>query len=437
MKSFLYIILILSATIGRSQQYAANSPEGFGAAATGGGNADPTTVSTYTEFKNAIKSSGPGVILVSGIISIPTGQSISEIVIDKTILGLPGATLINPSQTKSGSGILNLKQGSRNVIIRNLIFEGAGAYDIDGRDNLTSDGCTDLWVDHCEFRDGVDGNFDIKGLSDNVTVSWCKFIYLKPPTPGGSGGSDDHRFSNLIGSSDSDAPVDGHYSVTFQNCYWAEGCRERMPRARNAQLHIFNCLYSTDVSSSRAIGISGGDNTSSCLVEKTDFESVGTVYRSYGGTVAINFEDCLGGRSNIGQVSAPNYTYTSFPVADVSAILKDEECGAGATLSISNSGMISSKCSTLGNGDINSPKFKIYPTIIESLLTIELVDLDLKGSSLSIFSLDGKKIYSNANLEKEGGKIQVDFVQQPPGVYLCQFSNKEKVQTFKVINRPQ
>ncbi len=81
---------------------------------------------------------------------------------------MPGARLVNTqlktnvSGSTDPSGILYIKPGSNNVIIRNLIFEGPGAYDVDGQDNLTNEG-TNIWVDHCEFQDGMDGNFDNKG----------------------------------------------------------------------------------------------------------------------------------------------------------------------------------------------------------------------------------------------------------------------------------
>jgi pectate lyase len=273
-------------------------PEGYGATATGGGNATPITVTNYTAFKNALTSTtaANSVILVSGTIDcLYTTVTLNN----KTIIGLPGARLRNTQITvgdfvtsANNSGILNIKPGSNNVIIRNLIFEGPGAYDVDGRDNLTSE-ATNLWVDHCEFQDGMDGNFDIKGLADNTTVSWCKFTYLKPAIAGGSGGSNDHRFSGLVGSSGTDFPTDGHYSVTYQNCYWADGCKERMPRARNAEIHILNCYYNTTVSGSLAIGLGGGNNNLSCYVENCNFANISSVYRNYnstdGGTVTLKF----------------------------------------------------------------------------------------------------------------------------------------------------
>lgn len=251
------------------------NPQGFGAATTGGGSptaSNTVTVDTYAKLKTALTSTttANSVILISGTIDC---TYTSVLLTNKTIIGLPGAKLRNLQITPgdsptsaANSGTLYIKAGSNNVIIRNLIFEGPGAYDVDGRDNLTNEG-TNVWVDHCEFQDGMDGNFDIKGAADNVSVSWCKFTYLKAPTAGGSGGSADHRFTNLVGSGITDFPADGRYSVTFQNCYWAEGCKARMPRARNAELHVLNCYYKTSVSEASAFGLGAGNQGTTCYVE--------------------------------------------------------------------------------------------------------------------------------------------------------------------------
>lgn len=383
-------MIMLSLVTLRAQNYYMTSPEGFGEGTTGGGDATPVTVTSYSELVSNLTAATPRVILVSGTIEIPAGGNISDVITDKTLLGLPGARLINNSQTQSGSGILNLKNGSNNVIIRNLIFEGAGAYDTDGRDNLTADGCTNLWVDHCEFQDGVDGNYDNKGKTDNVTISWCKFTYLKPPTPGGSGGADDHRFTNLVGSSSSDAPADGHFSITFQNCYWADGCRERMPRARNAELHIVNCYYNTNVTNSLALGLGGGTNNLTCYVEKSDFAKISSVYKNYssdGGTVSLTFDDCLKGTSDVGVVNKPTYSYSTFPVTHVAAFVPNESCGAGATLQVTAEGEISTPCdgstmftlTTLTSGDGDG--------------TIDLIPSDGTydiGTIVSIYAIPGE-----------------------------------------------
>ncbi|MDR0864571.1 MAG: hypothetical protein LBO74_06530 [Candidatus Symbiothrix sp.] len=330
--------------------YCMTSPAGFGQNATGGGNGAVVTVKTHTELKAALKASGASVIVVTADITFGEGSMIAETITNKTLLGLKGVKLISTAQVKNG-GILNLKAGSNNVIIRNLIFEGPGAYDVDGQDLLSNTGCQNLWVDHCEFYDGVDGNFDNTNSADNVSISWCKFGYNKPPKAGGDGGSNDHRFSNLIGGSESAAPADGHYSITFQFCYWSEGCKERMPRARNAELHILNCYYKVAASGTTALGLEGGTKGLSCYVEATHFKQVGTIYKNYDASNSLpktlTFVDCLASKAipaNIGTAPRPGYAYSVLPAEQVEPAVTSDR-GAGATLNVTTSGEISSPTS--------------------------------------------------------------------------------------------
>lgn len=237
---------------------------------TGGGTVTPTVVTTYAALKTAITNSSVKVIQVNGTISIPSGGRISfQDQTGKTIFGSSGAKLVSTDQTKDNSGIIYIKR-CNNIIIRNLIFEGPGAYDVDGWDNTTIDASNNIWVDHCEFRDGVDGNFDIKNTADYITVSYCKFTYLKPSKPDGPGGSDDHRFSNLIGSGD-DATADrGHLRITFARCWWAQGCVARMPRVRFGKVHVVNNYFNSTASTSC---IQAGFEAN-LLIESNVFESV-------------------------------------------------------------------------------------------------------------------------------------------------------------------
>jgi pectate lyase len=433
----LMLVLFISTQI-TSQNYYTATPEGFGASATGGGNVAPVVVTTYADLKAKIKLATPQVIVVSGTITIPSGQSISEVVKDKTILGLPGARLVNNTQTQSGSGILNLKNGSSNVIIRNLIFEGPGAYDVDGRDNLTADGCLDLWVDHCEFQDGVDGNFDIKGNSDRVTVSWCKFTYLKPSVPGGPGGSNDHRFSNLVGSSSSDAPADGHFSVTFQNCHWAQGCKARMPRARNAQLHIINCYYNPSVSSSAALGLGGGINNTTCLVENSHFANVTHVYQnagSDGGTVALRFQNCINGVNNIGTVNTPIYDYTVYSANQVAEVVTDETCGAGATLQVTENGVVSSTCENLNHEEFAINNIKLYPTVAENAITVEFPNEIILSVHTTIFNISGQNIWSTEIGPSENKRFEIPIKSLEKGTYILQTRTKNRISNLRFVKK--
>jgi pectate lyase len=428
-----FLFFVFLAAFG--QNYYMTKPEGFGAAATGGGNATPITVSNYDEFKAAIKLTTPQVILVSGTINC---SYTSETLTNKTIIGLKGARLVNTNQTATGSGILYLKPGSNNVIIRNLIFEGPGAYDVDGRDNLTSE-CTNLWVDHCEFQDGTDGNFDNKGAGDNTTISWCKFTYLQPAKAGGPGGADDHRFTNLVGSSKSDFPADGHYSITFQNCYWAEGCKERMPRARNAELHLLNCYYNTTVSGSLAIGLGGGNNNTTCYVENTNFANIASVYRNYnstdGGTVGLTFDGCINGSTNVGTVSKPSYTYTVLPAAEVATAVANGNCGAGATLNVTAAGVISSGCAALGQNESMLSKVLFYPTLVDSTLTVELPE-NMDGlANIEVFSVSGAQVFSLSKKVTATEKIALNLSTLSKGLYLCTLKIGTSTTTWKFIKK--
>ncbi|SEO21263.1 pectate lyase [Flavobacterium sp. CF108] len=454
-KTVLLCIFLWSFQHVSAQNYYMTSPEGYGEAATGGGTptvSNTVLVDTYAKLQTALNStsSSNAVILVSGIIDCPYT---SVLLSNKTILGLPGAklrnlqiTVGNSTTSAANSGIINIKPGSNNVIIRNLIFEGPGAYDVDGKDNLTNE-ATNIWVDHCEFQDGMDGNFDNKGKADNVSISWCKFTYLKTPISGGSGGTNDHRFTDLIGSSATDFPTDGNYSVTFKNCYWAEGCKERMPRARNAQLHILNCYYKTTAASSKAIGLGGGNKNTTCYVENSNFEQVTSIYTPYstdGGTIGVKFDGCTKGTTpaavtglDAGTAPAkPIYTYTVLPAADIAAYITNENCGAGATLQVSATGIISSTCSqNLAVKDYALNSIKLYPTFVDDALHIEFSNAILEDAVIDIYSMTGAKVLTYKSNSLSDNNIVVNVAQLAKGAYLCTIATGETANTLKFIKK--
>nr|WP_315159327.1 T9SS type A sorting domain-containing protein [uncultured Flavobacterium sp.] len=455
MKKLLFLgvfLLILSNVSG--QNYYMASPQGFGAATTGGGTptaSNTVTVDTYAKLKTALTSTAAAnsVILVSGTIDC---TYTSVLLTNKTIIGLPGAKLRNIQITPgdspasaANSGILYIKSGSNNVIIRNLIFEGPGAYDVDGRDNLTNEG-TNIWVDHCEFLDGMDGNFDIKGDADNVTVSWCKFTYLKTPTAGGSGGSADHRFTNLVGSGITDFPSDGRFSVTFQNCYWAEGCKARMPRARNAELHVLNCYYKTSVSGASAVGLGAGDKGTTCYIENCNFEQIATISSPVtegAGTVAVKFDNCTRGTTptavtglDAGTANKPAYTYNPFSTANVASYVANSSCGAGATLNVTATGIMSTSCVNLGIEDQTSNEsIKLYPTLVDSTLNINLSDSNTGDAAISIYSISGEKVISYSKNVIPSEKLAINVAKLSKGIYLCNLRIGDFSTTWKFIKQ--
>lgn len=327
--------------------YCAPSSWGYAGNVTGGGNATPTLVKNESELSAALNKKNSVIIITQ---DITVTNHISSDKSNLTIMALPGKKLISNKQNANNSGILYLK-GS-NIILRNLIFEGPGAYDCDGWDNLCLDKATNVWVDHCDFQDGVDGNFDIKGTSDNISVTWCRFRYLKAPKAGGSGGADDHRFSNLVGSDSKDKPTDGTYNITYAFCWWDEGCKQRMTRCRNCLIHYLNCYWNSSVADYYV----GPENAASYFEGCTfagKANSAKNIYKGFNNTTNYcKFVNCSGNLpSNAGSVSAPTYAYDQLSAAAAKSYVTNA-CGAGATLTVTTSAEVSSSC----DGDTPDPQ---------------------------------------------------------------------------------
>lgn len=350
--------------------YCASSSWGYAGTVTGGGSASPTLVSSESELKNALKNSN-SVIVITKDITVSTQLSI-EGKSNITLLALPGKRLISNDQTPSKSGILAIKSSSTNIILRNLIFEGPGAFDCDGRDNLTVSDSRKIWVDHCDFQDGCDGNFDINGVSDNITVTWCRFRYLKAPRPRDAGDTntdhtDDHRFSNLIGSSSSQKPSDGTYNITYGFCWWDEGCKQRMTRCRNCELHFLNCYWNSSVADYYV-----GPENAKCYFEGCTFagraNSAKGIWSVYGSSDnSCKFVNCTGNLpANTGSVSAPSYPYDQLTAATAKNHVTNASCGAGATLVVTDKAEVSSSCDS-GTGDDDDT-----PVAVEGQCCIDL-----------------------------------------------------------------
>ena len=231
--------------------YDANNVIGWaavGGKTTGGQDQNKMVVTNFNELKAALNSKeSKRTIYISGEITMEQRLYVKNG--NLTIYGLPGSKLVNPKNTKAEynkSGVLYF-QDAKNVIFRNVVFSCGGAFDVGGYDCLCLESCENFWIDHCEFYDGMDGNIDIVEGSDLITFTWCKFGYNLPPQSTGKEEAADHRFSNLIGNNDGMTSDNGHMRVTFSNCWWAEGCVERMPRVRFGKVHVANCLYSSTV----------------------------------------------------------------------------------------------------------------------------------------------------------------------------------------------
>ena len=365
MKKYYFISAFIALSVCmQAFNYSSENAWGYAGNVTGGGSATPTLVSSVSALEKALNKQKNKVVIITKDLTFSSMTTIQDAQ-NLTIMALPGVKLIS-NQQESNTGILFIKRTS-NVILRNLTFVGPGAYDIDGNDNLCFENVTNAWVDHCDFQDGVDGNFDIKGQSDNISVTWCRFRYLKSPRAGGSGGADDHRFSNLVGSSSSDKPADGTYNITYGFCWWDEGCKQRMTRCRNALIHYLNCYWNSSV----ADYYIGPENVSSYFEGCTfagSANSAKKIWKVFNNTTNYcNFVHCTGNLpSNSGDVSAPSYSYDALSAATAKNYVTNSSCGAGATLTVTQSAEVSSSC------DSNDTPVDPTPVVVDGNCCIDL-----------------------------------------------------------------
>ncbi len=400
---------------------------------TGGGTATPTVVTTYAELRTAVNSTAVKVIHVSGQITFPAaGRLTLNNQIGKSIIGLAGARLISVDLTAGGSGILYVKNSS-NIIIKNITFEGPGAYDVDGNDNMTIDNCTSVWVDHCTFQDALDGNLDIKNASDLITVTWTKFEYLKAPIPGGSGGSNDHRFSNLFGSGDDATQDEGKLRITMQYCWWGPGVRERMPRVRYGKVHLLNNYFNSSVSNYCIYAGYKAD----LLIERNYFENVKNPIRLETGnfTAAQSVDNTFSGASGTmvgsGTAFTPPYTINKIASQDVKQTVM---AGAGAVL------LQPTDCLFLATGEVNSKNNSaslFYPNPASEQISLKVFSKDNnKPVQISVTDFSGKSegVVYNGTLSKGENTINAISIKKlSKGVKLFLVKTDDDSYTQKVI----
>ncbi|GHV46371.1 hypothetical protein FACS1894180_9150 [Bacteroidia bacterium] len=132
MKKLLFAFFYLTTLPAVAQNYCMTAPQGYGAAATGGAGGVLVTVNTVAALKTELLSEGAKTIIVAENLTFDINNMINGIVADKTLLGMRGVRLVQ----NDDKGILELKKGSNNVIIRNLIFEGTGAFDMNGNEEI-------------------------------------------------------------------------------------------------------------------------------------------------------------------------------------------------------------------------------------------------------------------------------------------------------------
>lgn len=287
---------------------------------TGGLGYDTVTVDNVSDLKSFAENGNKVIFVKPGTYLGPINVGSNV-----TIYGYQGAIIKQPS---TGSA-MKLSE-SKNVIIRNLEFQGVGALDEDDEDCLQiNKNSTNVWIDHVYIYDGHDGNLDITNGSNYITISWTKFAYTNI--------SSNHQFSNLIGNSDSKTSDEGKLKVTFHHTWWSDGVKERMPRVRYGQVHLYNNLFDSK-------------NSSTCIragikadlrVENNVFIGVNKpidLYENDFTAVSASgnyFENTSGNTSGSGNAFTPGYTVSPTDVstqAKAYALRDSIQLYAGATL---------------------------------------------------------------------------------------------------------
>ena len=319
--------------------------------------------------KSLSTSSGTGGTLSNGV----TVGEARETKIRQLLIDYTGDT----KESYRSSGIFSIKSCS-NLIIRNIDFAGPGSIDVGGSDLVSiSSSAHHIWVDHCQFTDGMDGNFDITNKADFVTVSWCVFKYTKR--------SYDHQNTNLIGGSDSaSSQGENNLNVTFVNNMWGELCNARMPMARFGTIHLINNYYNCAGCGSPAMN---PRKDSEFLIESNYFEK--GVKNIFGQSSAKSYvfksnhyTESFSQPADKGSVNIP-YAYSTYDVKEVPAVVADATNGAGPTLSDPLS---------IGRKDaLESPETKDYSYdgfVFRSAGKISLFDLSGKCLKISDNNLD-------------------------------------------------
>ena len=280
------------------------------------------------------------------------------------------------------SGVFSVKR-CKNLIFRNLSFVGPGSIDCGGYDLLSVQYSSNVWVDHCEFIDGIDGNFDISNESDMITASWNEFSYTDRSLM--------HQNTTLIGSSDSKENDDDKLTITFAYNSWGAKCRARMPMARFGRFHMLNNYFHCKGNTTACIN---PRLKSEFLIEGNYFEKgVTKIFTQSGASSVIWTDDNVVLESFAKPKSFYNakdgewqipYRYKKMPTE----LVKDDvKIYAGPTI-------------------WGSKKFSVIPE--DELTGIVTVTSD-RPTSKAIFNLMGQKVNSDAKgiVVKDGKKVFV------------------------------
>jgi pectate lyase len=315
-KSVASLTLVLALFAPRPAAQAADGYANVGGTTTGGGSGPTVTVTTLAQLTSAASDDTARNVRVSGTINL--GSSNFRVGSNKTITGVGANSGFN------GDLICRLEN---NIILQNLRFTNPSS--LGDADGLTLYGSTHVFVTHCTFTQCGDGSLDITHGSDNITVSWCRFLYTSDTG---------HNFVNLIGHSDNNASEDtGRLHITMHHNWYSTLCKERMPRVRFGRVHVYNNYYGS-AGNNYNVGLG---NDSQVLLETCYFDSQsnGNTWKNYSssghqglihwdnGSVFVNTAIATWAPNS--SVFSPPYSRTLTAGSSVKSVVTNASTGAG------------------------------------------------------------------------------------------------------------
>lgn len=386
-------------------------------AVTGGGTTAAIQVTTFSALKSAVESSDAKVIHVMNDMGNGykgTTGDVLKFKSNKTIIGVkPGLTVKCSFQISS----------AKNIIVRNLIIRGPGNSNSEQNwDAVNIQGSSRVWFDHCTIMEGEDGNFDVVKGSDNVTASWCKFMYV-------TGG--EHNLSNLVGSSDDESASHGKLNITYAYCWW-DNVNSRCPRTRYGKIHVLNSYYNS-VGDGAFSGFMSNLRVEGCYFESNVKNPVGLI--SSGGQSGVFVIDCNKGATKTdgyNTVFTPPYKYKKYAASEVKGLITNATSGAGPTLK---------NAADCGSVSVTTEMQKTnhgIPVKISTTNEIISVNLSLKLPGevrMSVNDLNGRKIKDVKYLKTYPGLTNAvfDLKTIQPGVYIFRVITEEGVLVQKII----
>lgn len=387
-------------------------------AVTGGGSVTPVQVTTFSALKSAVESSDAKVIHVMNDMGNGykgTSGDVLKFKSNKTILGVkPGLTVKCSFQIS----------GANNIIVRNLIIRGPGNSNSEQNwDAVNIQGSSRVWFDHCTVMEGEDGNFDVVKGSDNVTASWCKFMYV-------TGG--EHNLSNLVGSSDNEPASHGKLNITYAYCWW-DNVNSRCPRTRYGKIHVLNSYYNS-VGDGAFSGFMSNLRVEGCYFESNVKNPTGLI--SSGGQSGVFAIECNKGSTQTDGYNTaftPPYKYRKYTASEVKSLVTNANSGAGPTLKNP------ADCSTVSVPSDMQNKMDKHTSVLSNLNGIISVNLNLKQPGeirMSVFDLKGRKINEMRCTSNHAGSTDaaLDLKTIQSGAYIFRLITDDQllVQKFTI-----